>query len=292
MNSQNLNIFTTIDARWVPYACMMIRSVRDHYAGGLCYWIVHDDIPPSTQEKVRQWGCRELIDVRFVNFTELAQAEPTRFLTELGSLTSGPWTSGYSSGVNFGRYCARYFLPDHVRRAIYADVDMIAVSDISSLGAIDLQGQAVGAVRCPAPLAAQAIGVRVEEYFNNGLLVFDLDVFDERNCLRRMSEALLQDGLHFGPQCAFSFAMQGNISRLDDVWNVQGELRALVGSSAKLVHFTGPTKPWHALSVDTLRPQVKSIIESTPFPLAWQPDLTLRKKVRILARQFRGLIAT
>jgi lipopolysaccharide biosynthesis glycosyltransferase len=280
-----LNLFTTIDARWLPYACMMIRSVRTHTPGAVRYWIIHEDIASPQQTLVTDWGTREDIDIRFVDFARQADADGSGALGGLESQApQAPRT------VFWGRYHGHLLLPADVRRVVYADVDMIAVADLSPLAAIDLQGRPVGAVEYLLPGAAKAIGLDHDEYFNNGLLVIDLETFDSAGCVRCMTAKLREGPLPIGAQCAFNFAMQGQITRLDEEWNVQGNRRVAVGGRARLVHFTGDTKPWHALAVDPLRPEVRATIHETPFPEAWEPDASLHARARLLARAGKGLL--
>ncbi len=285
MSSASVNLFTTIDSRWLPYACMMIRSVRANCAGLLRYWIIHEDIAADVQALVRSWGEREGIDIGFVDFAQRARADLTGRLAGLESRLPG-----CSRGVYWGRYCGRFLLPNDVRRAIFADVDMVATGDMMPLAELDLEGRTVGAVEYLSAGAAEAIGLEGEASFNNGLLVFDLDQFDLDGCIQRMNAALDAEDLPFGPQSAFNHAMRGQIFRIDEQWNVQGNLRLQVGGHARLVHFTGDTKPWHVLSTDPLRPLVKSMIESTPFPEAWEPDTSLAKRARLMARTCRNVV--
>lgn len=287
MPVSSVNLFTTIDASWLPYACMMIQSVRTHRAGTVRYWIIHEDISPALQERVAAWGREQAIDIAFVDFAASVRADRSGIL---GGLTMpGP---EHSKPVLWGRYCGRQLLPglpDDVQRVIYADVDMMAAGDLTPLAELDLEGQAVGAVEYLTATEAKAAGLQEEPVFNNGLLVLDLDRFDTAGCVQRMKESLATGPLPFGPQSAFNHAMRGQVYRLDERWNVQGNRRGPLGDRAQLIHFTGDSKPWHMLSTDPLRPFVKSLIARTPFPEAWHPDATLAKRLRLVARACKGV---
>jgi lipopolysaccharide biosynthesis glycosyltransferase len=282
-----MNLFTTIDASWLPYACMMIQSVRTHRAGTLRYWIIHEDISPALQEHVTAWGREQDIHITFVDFAARVSADRSGVL---GGLTM-PMPE-YSKSVLWGRYCGRQLLPglpDDVQRVIYADVDMIAAGDLTPLVELDLAGQSVGAVEYLTAPEAKAAGLEEEPFFNNGLLVFDLDRFDTAGCVQRMQQSMAAGRLPFGPQSAFNHAMRGQVYRIDEQWNVQGNHRVPMGDRAQLIHFTGDTKPWHMLSTDPLRPLVRSVIARTPFPEAWQPDASLAKRLRLVARACKGV---
>jgi len=284
MPISRLNLFTTIDASWLPYACMMIQSVRAHRTGPLSYWIVHEDIATDLQARVIVWGERQGINIGFVDFAQSVREDRSGILSSLATPTPG-----YSMSVFWGRYCGRQLLPADVDRVIYADVDMLALGDLTPLAELDLQGYTVGAVEYLTAAGARQMGLAEEPFFNNGLLVVDLDRFDAGGCVRRMAEILSTGRLPFGPQSAFNHAMHGAVCAVDQRWNVQGNHRVDVGDRAQLVHFTGDTKPWHMLSIDPLRPVVKSTIAVTPFPDAWEPDASLAKRLRLVARACKGV---
>lgn len=286
-----IRLFTTISAPWLPYACMMIRSVRERTEGDVVYRILHEDIPEEAQRLVKHWASEREIDLDFVLF------EKTRLPDSVVRLmASAPFSTHprYTAVKTWGRYLGKYVLPDAFSRSVYADVDMVALKDLSPLMDMSLNGRSIGAVSYPLDHVGAELGLRDKQYVNNGLIVFEQSTFDATACISRMLKAFANKRLRFNAQCAFNVAMAGQIHLLDSSWNVQGEMRGYglqleTGGydGWKLVHFTGDQKPWHFLSDDELRPLVKKYIKESPYPDAWEPDRTLSKNVYRLARRMR-----
>lgn len=268
-----MNLFTTIDEDWLPYACMMLASVRRTTSESICCWVLHENIRQAESQRVRQWAREKSIDVTFVHAKDLARVLPEH----------ARWTSV----ALWGRYLVSEVVPSWTSRCIYLDVDMVATRPIDELMNVDLNGKPIGAVICPAPEVARRLGLSESDYFNNGLLVVDTHRFDGRACIAKMQVHLTRPDLQFGPQCAFSLAAQGEVATLEKKWNVLGEYRAKWSETAHVIHFTGDVKPWHYMSPDPMRSLVHDLIQTTPFPEAWEPDRTVGKMLRRRLRSIR-----
>jgi len=269
-----INLLTTIDENWLPYACMMLASVRRTTSESISCWVLHGNIPQAQTQRVRKWASEKSIEVVFVHIDDLGLAPPGET----------KWTRA----ALWGRYLVSEVVPSSITRCIYLDVDIVATRPLDKLMNVDLKGKPVGAVTCPAPHVARRLGLSESEYFNNGLLVVDTRRFDGRAYISRMQEYLKRPDLEFGPQCAFSLGAQGDVATLEKKWNVLGEYRAEWSAKAHVIHFTGDVKPWHYLSPDPLRPLVHDLIQTTPFPEAWEPDRTAGKVLRRMLRSVRN----
>lgn len=278
---RQIELFTTIDPNWLDYALMFIASVRKYSTVRVRYTI----FCPSTVTSPRlcAWAGDHDVLVRVVGFDETIQRSPAARKMDLRVPVPGISVCAY-----WGRYCAQYLFDEPPERLIYADVDMYAMSDLAPLMNLALGTAPVGAVRYPNDAVVARTGVPPGQYVNNGLLVFDTRRFDGAACVAGMQRALASGRTVFGPQCAFNVAMQGRIALLDDVWNVQGDLRTQLASTARLIHFTGNTKPWHTLSADPLRWKVRDLLREVGCNRAWRPDRSPAKVMRLAARRLRA----
>jgi lipopolysaccharide biosynthesis glycosyltransferase len=261
-----IELFTTIDENWLPYACMMVGSVQSKTTCSVRCWVLHENIRPRLVGRVTDWAQRRGIDFRFLDLKTLRLTLPVN--------------PKYSGAALWGRYLAGAVLPDCVQRCVYLDVDVMAERPIDELMSMDLGDKPIGAVLCPAPHAAHKLGLAKTEYLNNGVLVMNPRHVDGHSLVWEMDATMKAHDLVFGPQCAFSLAARGHVSVLEPKWNVQGEYRATWSRDAHIIHFTGDLKPWHYLSRDPLRDTVRQLIEATPFPEAWHPDRSPIKMVR------------
>src|SRR5690606_1683156 len=89
-----------------------------------------------------------------------------------------------------------HFIPDHIRKIIYFDVDMIMLGDISELWRIDNGDAIIGAVSDTIGPVEKKIGNGIEDYrelgldpelnyFNSGLLVIDVTKWKESEITQR-----------------------------------------------------------------------------------------------------------
>ncbi|KAI0092491.1 glycosyl transferase [Irpex rosettiformis] len=142
-----------------------------------------------------------------------------------------------------------------VERVLYLDADILVRSNLRPLWETDLQGKPLGAVIDIGHPMGHA-GVEHGEYFNAGVLLFDLAK------ARTMVPQLLTlaDGMmnsEYKDQDVLNVQFRGQWFVLDPVWNAQGlgtyanshsaERAALdldnMRGSPVIVHFTGPVSP-------------------------------------------------
>jgi lipopolysaccharide biosynthesis glycosyltransferase len=276
-----LNLVTTIDVDWLPYACMMLEGVRRVSREGVTCWILHENIGESACGKTQRWAADRGIDLKYVHFEDLkSDLKPPKKSTRASF---------------YGRYLVGQYLPPQVTRCVYVDVDVLPLKPLDELMRIDLGAKTFGAVALPFPRAFEDSGVAPDAYFNNGLLVIDVARFPGDAYARQIEDVMARRKFAFGPQSAFNLVAKDDVILLDPIWNVQGETRARFERDAAIIHFTGDLKPWHYLSQDPLRQKVRDLIYATPFPEAWEPDRSIGKmayKAQRAIRQFiRPLVA-
>ena len=151
-------------------------------------------------------------------------------------------------------------------RILSLDCDVhLERGDLSTLLALDLHGQAVGAVRdcsqwrTPArvPTEFRGMGWASERYLNSGVLLYDAARLDEEGWLDRMvavaTDPAYARGYTRNDQSAINLALRGRWTELSPVWNwqyVRATRHAAEHAEPRLVHFIGPRKPWLAAGRD------------------------------------------
>lgn len=91
---------------------------------------------------------------------------------------------------------ARYALPELLAgrypRAVYTDVDLAAVADVSELWDLDLRGCAVGAVTAPSDIGSRHLP-QVQRYFNSGMLLIDVDAWLAEDIGQQIMTAMIEN---------------------------------------------------------------------------------------------------
>ena len=153
-------------------------------------------------------------------------------------------------------------LPQNLHKILYLDGDMIVRHSLSDLWNYDLDGCPLGAVHDMAePLNAQRLGI--ENYFNAGTLLINLDFWREHHCLSKFYDFLAQRGneivLH--DQDVLNVVFDGQVRWLPLTYNfqngfilaqphkqynplLQGEIDACKNNPA-IIHYTIYNKPWN-----------------------------------------------
>jgi lipopolysaccharide biosynthesis glycosyltransferase len=221
---------------------------------------------------------------------ELAPASVSRLRCHAEALGDGlrlvPWRlrdEGYRTAPNGTRANSlRLFmdrvLPEH-GRALYLDCDLLILDDLAPLLATDMGGLPLAAVRDPfQPTYGrsglvmpgwQELGIPPDrEYFNSGVMLFDLETCRRERLFDRAIRFLTEHPEHVGvgDQDALNLAVDDRWLRLDRAWNtapmsavvVDGcmaygmddvvPLQTLVDEepAARVMHYMTQLKPWRA----------------------------------------------
>ncbi len=197
-----------------PHAGATLASVLSHTSSPVCAHIVHNDTL-SVENKSKLQAVAQRFD-KEIRFYQIELPE------EIG-LLGGMWTQGA---------LFRYLLPDlvDVPKIIYLDCDIIVDLNIIELWEIDLQDYPLAAALDPGIPGCfsdgqmqiyQRIGLPLHNYFNNGLLVLNLDYLRKKYQLFRQ----ITDYLQRYPkapcldQDAINWLFQDNYLQLDARFN-------------------------------------------------------------------------
>lgn len=183
--------------------------------------------------------------------------------------------SDWASPAVYLRLSIADALPEF-RRALYVDVDVLVLGDLSDLLTTGLRGAPLAAVRDSLnPVLEFGIGLPGwrqlaipgnRDYFNSGVMLLDLDVCRRIGLFERARWFLAHhpDSVRFWDQDALNWAADDAWRRLDRHWNTFAvtplisrkdfvhyaehviPLAELVKAEpdAAILHFAGPDKPW------------------------------------------------
>lgn len=228
------------------------EAVRVHFLG--------DRLTEEAERELRAacaaWPGTELV---FRDITDMLQGAPS---------------TGHFSRSTMGRM----FLPEFVSgRLLYVDSDTIAYGDVAPLFDLDMGGMPVAAVRDFDLLTAvhrdKAFGRErhaqtaklmephpIHDAFNAGILLMDCDAIKSGpEFMDRMKDFDAAAGYDYLDQDLLNLIFKGRVAFLDPCWNsfwgrtrhmqrmaqaMLPEDRIHAPTPPKIVHFTGPRKPW------------------------------------------------
>ncbi len=166
-------------------------------------------------------------------------------------------TINHISKITFARLLLPHILPN-TSKVLYLDSDILVLDGLQDLCNIELGGNILGAVTdgLDSELKAGTLNATippVQDYFNAGVLLIDLDRWREE----RVSEKALQylaanPSSPFSDQDALNVACDGQWAKLDRRWNylVYDENLAIASldpdARPRIAHFVTWKKPWKA----------------------------------------------
>lgn len=216
---------------------------------------------------------------------------------------------GAFEGLALPRYVSkaayyRLMIPDLIagRRALYLDCDLVVNAPLDSLFAADLRGHGLAAVEDAHSVVEpfhERLGMREgARYFNSGVMLMDLDVWRTSGWRTLVGEVVGKrpHAIRYADQCGLNAVVNGDWSPLAPKWNQQTLMHEwtrdeLAGyctpdavdealRSPAVVHFTGPSKPWHADNVHPMRALYWRHRAATPFSPR-RPPFSARRLVKL-----------
>lgn len=252
-----------INDYFCPYLSVMLYSVLEHASASGAYDIVilHRDITPENQEILRNMAAaRDNVSIRFLNVTALV---------EVYSLYTGG-----KEDFSVDAYL-RLLIPDVLdlsyHKALYLDADMLALADIGELLDTDLDGFLLASSRDLSGLGTyydpkddrKAYRDRVlklerpEDYFIDGMLVFNLDAFRREYTSEALFELAASRDWRQHDQDVLNLICDGGRARLLHAqWDVLKPYRPELlpqpyrieleeaAAAPRIIHFGGDEKPW------------------------------------------------
>jgi lipopolysaccharide biosynthesis glycosyltransferase len=271
----DLHIACAADVAYVPHSAAMLHSAIAHGGAPIRVHYLHGPRFPGREAR-KLAGMFESPDSE-ITFHELADRR----------------LRGLPLGDRFGpAMWYRIFLPEllpDVSRILYLDVDTLVMDRLAPLWETALDGAYLAAVRNVFMEyhlhRAAELRIELEDYFNSGVLLFNLELMRESDFASAVIDLVRNRGrqLLWPDQDALNLVVRSRWVRLHPRWNVMNSFRTRPALAAEVFgservadamsrpairHFEGPTanKPWHAEHEGPGREQYERHRRETPWP--------------------------
>lgn len=200
------------------------------------------------------------------NFAQLAAENNTCIyihVVNCDKLASFPTTKNWSVATYFRFIIGDYFIGQQ-ERVLYMDADIMCKGDMSELLDLPLGANVAAVVpeRDNAWWQARAVSLECpalrDGYFNAGFLLINVDAWAQEYVSARALDMLgnkaIADKLSYLDQDLLNITLAGKVKFIDIKFNTQFSLNYElkthvvnpITDSTVLIHFIGPTKPWHS----------------------------------------------
>ena len=217
---------------------VVIASIAANTNSSVCFHVFHDDtLSESNKEKLQQM-C--------TSFQQMLCFHNIVFPVEIDQLNA----IKYISMGTLYRLDIANQLKD-VDKALYLDGDIVVHLDIKELFTVDMENKAILAVADKGTLKNPKlyqlnIPVKLENYFNAGVILFDLNkIRDKYNLLQDCLEIIKKYPKDFfTDQSALNHFLQDDCKLIDDKYNLFPTAANDDISRKCIWHFAGGGKPW------------------------------------------------
>ena len=198
-----------------------------------------------------------------------------------------PLGGHYAKETYVRLWLADFFAAD-INRILYLDSDMVVVGSIAELWKTDIRDAVLGAVTIPGSTRCAPCGVpEAFGYFQAGVLVINLEKWRELDIPSLLSRWINQnyEKIVDVDQDVLNACLYDRRHPLPYIWNVivpfyfnyhpllisDAEIRA-TRRNARIIHFNGPSKPWHYLNRHPRRAEYWKYLRLTEWRDYVPPD--------------------
>lgn len=257
---QTVCIATASSDEYVPFLCVLLRSILDHVTDShdYCIIVISDGICEPHKAKIQKmFRHKPHVSCRFVDAAP-EMANPALY------------TRGQITRTTYSRL-TMLDLPTDTKKLIYLDADVVVNVDPADLYSIDLLSNCLAAVRDPM-MTSWCIGKRrlselenlaslgisdCREYFNAGVMLIDLQLWHAQYTTDFFFQEATEREWRWFDQDILNKVFHNRVLYLDQTWNFmtcteekhRPLLRELLGYQyndafmPKIVHYAGHTIP-------------------------------------------------
>lgn len=223
MNKDRINIVLVCDDYYAILLAAFLKSVEVNHKTEqiIDAYIVDDKISKKNKTKV--------IESLTLSKLNLIWLEMSEIIPEGVSLP----LVGNSYPINtYVRILIPYFVPEHVKKIIFFDVDMIMLKDITDLWSVDIGDKIIGAVSDTIGPIMKTIGNGIdnyielgldpnEKYFNAGLQIINIEKWQDANITQKTFDVINNNRKYagLGDQYGLNITLIANWYEIDPLWN-------------------------------------------------------------------------
>ncbi|MBC8110537.1 MAG: glycosyltransferase family 8 protein [Verrucomicrobia bacterium] len=223
MSQPTINLVCVCDNHYGVLLATLIKSieVNHHTEENIAIYVVNDGISQKSIAKLLRSIKSEKIHLHLIKISE-AIPEASKLPMDKSTYPMNIYT----------RFFIPNFLPDHVEKVIYMDVDMILLKDISILWHMDMKEYLLGAVQdMTSPTFGvswggipnyKELGFSAEtKHLNSGMLLINTKKWREQNIVSQLLNVMNENLKYaaYPDQYAINVLFADNWLEIDTSWN-------------------------------------------------------------------------
>lgn len=222
--AQRITIVVACDDHYMIMLAALLKSIEKHYGGKepMDVYIVEDKVTAASKRQLQQSINKWVLHLHWIPMETAIPADMRL-----------PVVNNSYPLNTFIRLFIPHFLPQHLARALFMDVDMIVLDDIQKLWAHDIGDCVIGAVQDSITKTIgnldgggipnyEALGLPADaKYFNAGLQLINLPKWREEKTTEAIIDCVndnLKDA-NMGDQYGLNVVLVNRWHELPALWN-------------------------------------------------------------------------
>lgn len=211
------------DEHYIIHLAALLKSIEQNHKTGekIAVYVISDNVKLSSRIKIQKSIDPAMFTIAWI---KMEDAIPNGVTLPLDR-TSYPVTI-------YLRLFIQHIVPEGTKKALFLDVDMLVVSEISALYNQELGDKVIAAVQDPRLLTFdndwggilnyRELGFAADtKYFNTGLIIFDIPKWKEQGLTQKVISCI-NDNIKFAnypDQYGFNVILAHQWLELDTKWN-------------------------------------------------------------------------
>lgn len=233
--TNEITLVTVCDNNFIMLLAVLLKSIEENHFSSehIVVYIVENGITKENRSKLENSLTGRSLSLTWLKLNDVLPKHKVPF----DSTT-------YPLNI-YVRLFIPHFLPLNLKRAIYLDVDMVVVTDISKLWNVDFGNKTIAVAPEPNGYIGENIknfkelGLPAKnQYFNSGLIVFDLERWREKNATGVVLDSIKnnRDFITYPDQYGLNVSLADDWYALDRRWNTFSNFQE---SDPLIIHYIG-----------------------------------------------------
>lgn len=250
--SNQIHIGVGLDESYQKHTCVMLKSAFDHTDPSQV------QVHAIADETAKLERLRNLCDDHNAGFSQYT-VNPSDFQNVHGR-------TDWSTAIYYRILLPRK-IPNNVNTLLYFDSDMVILDDVLNIYERDMD--AIAKV-CVEKADINILDKTINDYFNSGVMLINCYRWRTNNLTKEAMTLAQRHGgkFHYPDQDVLNYLIDTDKAELATEWNVRKTLyrkNKSILNDAKIIHYTGPLKPWHKLCLHPRRDIYRQYAERLGF---------------------------
>ena len=255
-----MNLLYCIDNNYNEQCYTSIKSIVSNVENPIKITVIHSEPSSFSEDFVSKFSDNKLEQLEVIKFNEkLINKRKLPINTKLPHITL----------PTFFRLFIKDIIPESLNEILYIDADVICMKNFEKeyykiFNSMKKEQYIVGARTIGEEKGNTEIFERLDlknkKYFNAGVMFIDIAAWKNNNVGKALINLLYKDTYTYMDQDVLNKYFDGNYCEIDadmnylikvDETDSQPIVDKFVKDHAKLIHYVGANKPWHAENANT-----------------------------------------